>query len=297
MIAFALTLLCCLTAPSEISLDKDTILLGDLVEFAEGDLRARVLLGQAPNPGLARRIHDYEILGKLRVSGLRIEDLDLPDSILVRRDSKPLDGDQVRVLVRQLFESHFPEARIEIQELIVPPIEVANSAVQISGSLPQNFNPAGQISVRLDIRAEGFSRSVYAQVRVRIETPQPILTQPIRAHSPILEGDVQWQFAMLEGSLDPVQSLDQVRGMFAKEALEAGRVLTTRQLYSPVLVRRGDAVSVVAAVGNIRVSAMMKAQSAGEYGETIIVEHLNGSGQATARVTGQGMVEALVRGR
>ncbi len=281
MIAFALTVLCCLTAPSEVSLDKDTILLGDLVEFAQGDLRATVLLGQAPNPGLARRIHDYEILGKLRVSGLRTEDLDLPDSVLIRRQSTPLDGDQVRVLVRQLFERHFPEARIEIQDLIVPPIEVTTRDVQISTSLPTTFNPAGQISVRLDIRADGFSRSVYVQVRVRIETPQPILERAIRAHSPILEGDVGWQFALLEGSLDTVQSLDQVRGMFAKEDLEAGRVLTTRQLYSPVLVRRGDAVTVVAAVGNIRISAMMKARSGGEYGETIIVEHLNGSGHGS----------------
>ena len=59
----------------------------------------------------------------------------------------------------------------------------------------------------------------------------------------------------------------------------------------------GDAVNVVAAVGNITISAMMKARSSGEYGQTIIVEHLNGSGQATARVTGQGTVQALVGGR
>ncbi len=297
MIAFALTLLCCLIAPGEVSIDKDTISLGDLIDFPDGDLRAGVLLGQAPNPGLARRIHAYEIEAKLRVSGLRTEDLKLPASVLIRRQSKPLAIDQVRAFVRDLFERHFPEARIEIQELIVPTVEVATGNVQISASLPANFNPGGQIPVRLDIRADGFSRLVYAQARVRIETPQPMLLNPIRAHSPVLEGDVEWKFALLARSQDTIQSLDQLRGKFAKEDLDSGEVLTRPQLYSPVLVRRGDAVTVVAAMGNIRISAMMKARSGGEYGQTIIVEHLNGSGQATARVTGQGMVEALVGGR
>ena len=297
MIAIVLALVCCLTAPAEVSLDKNTILLGDLIEFAEGDLRSTLLLGQAPNPGLARKIHDYEILGKLRVSGLRIEDLDLPESVLVRRQSVPLDVERVRFLVQELFSRRYPEARVEIQEMVVPAIDVTTAEVQITGSLPTNINVGGRVSVQLDIRGEGFARSVYVQTRVHVEPPQPVLERPVRAHARVLEDDVQWRFAPLNGSGEVVQSLDQIRGMLAKQDLEPGQVLTTSQLYSPVLVRRGDAVTIVAAVGNITISAMMKARSSGEYGQTIIVEHLNGSGQTTARVTGQGTVQALVGGR
>ena len=296
MIAFALTLLCCLTAPAEVSLDKNTIFLGDLVEFTEGDLRATVLLGKAPQPGLARRFHDYEILGKLRVSGLRTEDLDLPDSVLIRRQSMALDGERVRDIVRELFERRFPDAQVQFQEMTVPSIEIPTGDVHISGSLPENFNPSGPISIRLDISGEGFSRNAYVQVRTRIETLQPVLDSPIRAHAQILENDVQWRYSLLGGAGDVVQSLNQIQGMLAKRDLEPGEVLTTRHLYSPVLVQRGDAVTVVAAVGGITVSAMMTARSSGEFGDTIIVEHLNGSGQATARVTGQGRVEARVGG-
>ena len=296
MIAFALTLLCCLTVPEEVSLDKDTILLGDLIEFTAGDLRASVGLGKAPKPGLARRVHDYEILGKLRVSGLRTEDLDLPDSVLIRRQSVPLDGERVRVFVLELFERRFPEGRIQIQEMIVPAMDVSTGEVHISGSLPRSFNPSGPISIRLDLRSDGFSRTAYVQVRARIETAQPVMAGPVRAHAHVLAEDVQWQFAPLNGASDAVESLDQIRGMLAKRDLEPGEVLSARQLYSPVLVQRGDAVTVVAAIGSITVSAMMKARSSGTYGETIIVEHLNGDGQATVRVIGQGRVEALVGG-
>ena len=297
MIAFALALLCCLTAPAEVSLDKDTIMLGDLIQFSDGDLRRTVTFGRSPNPGLARRIHDYEILGKLRVAGLRTEDLKLPDSILIRRRSVTLDHERVRMLIQAGFERRFPEARIEILEMSVPAIEVATGALEMSPTLPTNFNSAGLVSVRLDIRGEGFARSAYIQTRVRVETSQPILERFVRAHSPIHENDVQWRFAILDSSGETVESLNQIRGMLAKQDLEPGQVLTTRQLYSPVLVRRGDAVTVVAAVGNIRVSALMRAKSSGEYGETIILEHLTGPGQATARVTGPGTVEALVGGR
>ena len=89
---------------------------------------ADVLLGQAPKPGLARRVHVYEMRGKLRVSGLRTEDLDLPGSVLIRRRSMPLDGERVRVLVLELFERRFPEARIQRQESNVPVMDVSTAS-------------------------------------------------------------------------------------------------------------------------------------------------------------------------
>ena len=92
-------------------------------------------------------------------------------------------------------------------------------------------------------------------------------------------------------------SFDEIRGKLAKRDLEAGAILTRRQLYSPVLVSRGDSVTVLARVGGITVSATMRARSSGQYGDTIIVQHLNGDGSATARITGNGTVEALVGGQ
>ena len=297
MIALALTLLCCLTAPAEVSIDKDSLVLGDLIEFPQGDLRATLRLGRAPNPGLARRLHDYEILGKLRTSGLRSDDLELPESVLIRRRSARLSSEEVWNEIYDLFGRTYPDGRIEILDLQVPAIDVATGRIDLAASLPSSFNPDGIISVRLDIRGESFARSAFIQTQVRIEIPQPVVTSAVRAHSQIAQSDVEWRLAPLGTIKDAVGSFEEIRGKLAKQDLEAGAILTSRQLYSPVLVRRGDAVTVLARVGGITVSAMMRARSAGKYGDTIIVEHLNGDGRATARITGQGTVEALVGGQ
>ncbi len=297
MIALALTLLCCLTAPAEVSIDKEALVLGDLIEFPDGDLRATLALGRAPNPGLARRLHDYELLGKLRISGLRSDDLKLPEAVLIRRRSARLGSEQVWNEVSDLFGRTYPDGKVEILDLQIPAIEVATGRIELAATLPSGFNPDGVISVRLDIRGESFTRSAFIPTRVRIEIPQPVLTGAVRAHSRIAQSDVEWRLMPLSTIKDAVGSFDEIRGKLAKRDLDAGAVLTSRQLYSPVLVRRGAAVVVLARVGGITVSAMMRARSSGQYGDTIIVEHLNGGGRATARITGQGTVETFVGGR
>src|SRR4030095_13086796 len=56
------------------------ITLGVLIPFPAGDPRAAIVLGYAPNPGLARRIPRSEILSKLALAGKSADDLQLPDS-------------------------------------------------------------------------------------------------------------------------------------------------------------------------------------------------------------------------
>lgn len=297
MIAITLIMLCCLTAPAEVHVDKDTLVLGDLIDFPAGDTRESLALGYAPNPGLARRLHDYEILGKLRVAGLPTDDLKLPDAVLVRRTSRTIDTARVNEIITGLFVGRFPDARIEILELTVPKIEVATGALDLSATLPASFNPDGPISVRLEVRGKDYSRSAFVRTRVRVETPQPVLVRSVEAQSPIGAGDVEWQLVPLGTSTDVVESIDSIRGLRAKRDLTEGQILTGRMLYAPVMVRRGDAVTVRARVGGITVSATMIARSSGEYGDTIVIEHPSGDGKTTALVIGEGTVEAIIGGQ
>ena len=289
-------LLCCLTAPAEVVIDKDTLVLGDLIEFPTGDARSLLSLGYAPNPGLARRLHDYEIRGKLQMAGLSAEDLKFPGFVLVHRRSGHLDDGRVRAIVTGLFRDRFPGGRIELLQLTVPPADVPTGEIEISGTLPPSFNPAGLISVRLDLRSGAFSRSMFAQTRVLIELPQPVLARDIEAHSNIQPNDIQWIMAPLKNFRNAVDTPDAMRSMLTKRRLHAGEVVSLDSLYAPLLIRRGDTVVVLARAGGITISATMKAEASGKYGDTILLKHLNGSGTTTARVTGPGTVEAVIGG-
>jgi hypothetical protein len=52
----ALLLACCLAAPADVTVDTETLTFGSIIPFANGDARASIGLGYAPQPGLARRL-------------------------------------------------------------------------------------------------------------------------------------------------------------------------------------------------------------------------------------------------
>lgn len=286
MLLATLTLFCCLTAPGEVTVDQETLALGDLIRFPATDPRAAIALGRAPAPGLARKIARYEILSKLQLSGQSVDDLDLPEFVLVRRAAQQIDPDRVRALVLQQLQDRFPDSQVMLTRLDVPPVDVATGGVDLHASLPPGFDPSAPVFVRLEVRAPGYLRSVHARAEVRIESMQPVVLTAVRAHEEVREDQIEWRPMPLRKTVGAIQTAGEIRGLAAKRDLAAGQVLTGDLLYAPVLVHRGDLVTVKATAGGITIAATMKAKGSGRLGETVVVEHISGLGSVAARVTG-----------
>jgi flagella basal body P-ring formation protein FlgA len=283
----ALFLLTIISAPVDVTIDAENILLGALIPFHNTDPRASISLGYAPNPGLARRVLKSEILNKITVAGMAADDLQLPDSILVHRRAAEIDRDQVTRAILDAFTRRFPDANIEIMNVDIPSVPVGFGPIEISASLPVRFDPAGSAFVRLDVRGKSFAKTLFAQTSFRIETTQPVLKNKIAAHSEIRTGDIEWKLAPLSAGAAP----DRIDGMLAKRDLEPGQVLTTDLLYLPLYVRKGDSVTVKTTAGAVTIAATMRAKAAGKLGETIAVEHLSGEGSTVARIVGPRVLE------
>ncbi len=288
-------LTCCLNAPLEVTVNTDTLTAGAILPLGPSDTRAAVELGHAPSPGLARRITRREIIAKMEEAGLRVEDLELPDSILVHRRAEPLDPQLVKQAVLDAFARQFPGAAIELIAVDTPATQVGTSSVTVSATLPSRFDPAQPVFVRLDLRSGGTSRTVFTRCVVRIETIRPVLRAHVAANSELKPGDIEWKPAELESIGQIPVSLDALQGMLAKRDLEPGQVLTMDLLYMPLYVRKGESVTVKATSGRVTVSATMRAMAAGRFGETIPVQHLAASGGTTARIVGPRMLEAISR--
>jgi hypothetical protein len=239
-----LLLTCCLTAPANATIDTETIALGALIPFPAADPRASISLGYAPNPGLARRIAKHEIVRKIEAAGLKSDDLQLPDSILVHREAATLDRDQVTSAVLDAFMKQFPDTNIEIVSVEIPKVQIGTGAVQITASLPARFDLVNSVFVRLDIRGTSFSRNAFARTRVKIEGEQGA-----------------------------------IRSNAAAPAA------------APIVVKKGDSVTVRSTAGAVSIAATMRAKGAGKVGDTIPVEHLSGSGSTMARIVAPGTLE------
>jgi len=288
----ALLLACCLTAPTEISIDTDTVKLGAIVGFPSGDPRASLSLGAAPQPGLGRSFSRQELIAKVYTAGLPLDDLKLPESVMVRRKSQGLDSAMVAALVQDAFARQFPDADVSILSIDTPDVGVATGPLEITASLPERPDPSAPIFVVLSVRSSGYSRKVFVKTTAVIRKPQPILRTDIAANSEIHADDIEWKLMPMQGHGDHLLSTASLDGMLTKRPLPAGDVLTMDLLYAPLIVHKGDAVTVRATNGGITITAVMRARSAAHMGETIVVEHLSGGGTTSARVVGPKMLVA-----
>jgi flagella basal body P-ring formation protein FlgA len=292
-VIIALLLACCIPVPAEVTIDTESVTLGSIVRFPAGDARSTLYLGAAPQPGLGRSYSKVELTSKLRTAGLSGDDLKFPESVIVRRKSQGLEPAVVTQLVREAFARQYPDADIIIVSVDNPDVDLATGALEMTASLPDHPDPSAPVFVKLDIRSAGYSRKVFVKTVAEVRKPQPILRTAIPANGEIHDDDIEWKVMPLRGHADPILSIDSIHGMLTKRGIPAGEVITGDLLYAPLLVRKGETVTVKAINGGISITAVMRAKASAHMGETISVEHLSGAGSTSARVVGPRLLEAI----
>jgi flagella basal body P-ring formation protein FlgA len=120
--------------------------------------------------------------------------------------------------------------------------------------------------------------------------PAVVTVRPVARGGVITAADVELQMvepsAKASGSRGIVDSVERIIGREARQAIQVGEVVFADQVKAPLLVKRGDLVTVASQGGGIRVSTSAKALQDGASGELIQVESLNSKERFDARVVG-----------
>lgn len=289
----ALILACCLQAPTEVTVDTERLTLGAVLPIPRGDARADILLGYAPQPGIARRFTRPEILSRISAAGLSSAGLDLPDSVLVRRKAEILDPERVRLAVQDAFTRQYPKAVVTILSIDFPQTTVGAGSLELTATIPPRSDLSAPLSVRVDIRGQGSSKTIFVRTVADALIPQLVLRNSVAAGSVVRAEDVELIAVPVRGLAAPIASMESVEGFVASTDLKPGQTLTKDLLYAPLLVRKGESVTVKATAGGVTIAATMRAKSDARFGDTISVEHLTGVGSASARVVGVRSLETL----
>jgi flagella basal body P-ring formation protein FlgA len=288
----ALLLACCLAVPAEVTVESDKLTLGNIIPFPEGDPRASIALGFAPAPGIARRFLKPELLAKITTVGLKTDDLQLPESVLVRRKAQTLDAELIKAAVQDAFSRQFPNAAVNVLSVDVPQTPVTGGSLEAIATVPARVDFTAPVFVRVDVKGAGFSRSLFVRTLAEVQQPQLVLKNPIAANAPIRRDDVEWLVMPVRAGTS-LSSVEKLEGVVASRDLKPGQVLTAELFYAPLLVRRGESVTVRATSGGITIAATMRAKADARFGDTISVEHLSGPGNTSARVIGPRTLETL----
>ena len=130
---------------------------------------------------------------------------------------------------------------------------------------------------------------VYADVAAP-SAPVVVATRPVARGNVITAADVEVQTvepnSKTNGQRAVVSSIETIIGMEARQPIQAGEVVFADQVQSPLLVKRGDLITVVSQSGGIRVRTSGRALQDGANGALVPVESLESKQHYDARVVG-----------
>ncbi|MBP1203199.1 flagella basal body P-ring formation protein FlgA [Duganella sp. 1411] len=127
-------------------------------------------------------------------------------------------------------------------------------------------------------------------VRAQMSARIAIAANDVPAGKVIADEDVLLERHDISNIADPVSDPQDVVGMSGKRSLRAGEVLRLALLAAPTLVKRGEAVRIVARNEQVEVSMGGEALDAGAKGSLVRVRNASGT-IIRAKVTAAGTVQ------
>lgn len=259
--------------------------------FARGlrDLR----LAFSPMPGSCRELGKDQIVSQLFTSGYTLDRVRLvcPPVVRVYRESQTLSQAWLERRLRDYIIAHAPWSA---EEMEIGEISNVGGAVIPAGELSVSIYPKGSesylgpmpFSVSLTVDGREVSRLVM-QARIRVFREVAVAVGQIPARQLIDESDVALRRMDISSTRGKSFSeTKDVVGMATTTLIRAGQVVTANSLTKPLLVRRGEAIHLIASRPGFVIRTMGIAQSDGRRGQIIQVLNPSSRKKIEAEVTG-----------
>lgn len=277
------------------TVDGAVVRLADvaLLEGNASDLGA-VELGPAPDPGGSRRLDGVGILRRLRDAGLDDGRMryEIPASVRVARAYQDVGPDEIRGTVERDAASvlaageqlrnvdagggvRIPPGAYDLR--VVPPVGgVRGARRRVDVELVQDGAVVATASARIDVIATG---------------PVVVARHAATRGSVLTAADLRVEERELTGLAGGfATSLADAVGKETRATLAAGAPVPLSAIASPVLVRRGDLVTVVVETPGMRLSTPGEALEPGIAGAAIRVKNRQSQQELSGQVIERGTV-------
>jgi flagella basal body P-ring formation protein FlgA len=275
--------------------DGGTVHLGDLAVL-EGSATgfADLDLGPAPDLGGSRRLEGITILRHLQAAGLDASTTryQIAASVRVTRAFQDVSGSELRDAIEREAGRLLAEGE-SIRDLDTPPVVRIPSGAYELRAIPGTAASRGAHRyLEVEVVQDG---SVVATVPIRAEVaaigPVVVARRQVARGEMLEAGDLAIEkrdlTAVPPGALSEVR---QALGKEARTAVAAGTPLTSQALAAPLLVHRGDVVTVVVETPGMRLSVPGEALEAGAAGAAVRVRNRTSQQQIAGQVVKRGLV-------
>lgn len=193
------------------------------------------------------------------------------------------------VLARQLEAAALSEPQVQVE---VATTRAAAPCAQPLAIEPLDTRQLARMRFAVSCPVAGGWRYEYV-VRAHVSAVVAVAASAVAPGEPLTDAAVALERRDITLIPDAIGAPEAAVGQTSRRALRPGDVLRAGQLAAPVLVKRGDQVTMVARRDQVEVSTSGEALDSGARGASVRVRN-NASGQVVRmRVTGAGTVEPV----
>ncbi len=157
--------------------------------------------------------------------------------------------------------------------------------------IPGQTNIIGSRHLTVLFRIDGeMVKNVTIRGKLQAIAPVVTATKSLSRGSVITNRDIRLKECELAGLRDPCFRIESVQGKRLKRKIDSGEVIEQHDLTLPIMVNRGQLVTMVAKKGPLKIKAKGVACSDGKQGEVIKVRNTNSQREIFCKVTGHGQV-------
>ena len=213
--------------------------------------------------------------------------------VLLGDIAKVVDGNATQVATLNRIEL-FPAPGVDKSTTVRT--AYVRQLLQLHGVGPQHHRFTGATAIR--ISCSGAKTPVVEQPTATVvELPRIVFTKrAISQGERVREIDLELRSVeKLPPGVAALQTTEVAVGQEATRSIDADEPLDVRHLRKPVLVRRGQSVSVVAKAAGVRARTTARALEDGAHGDLVLVESLETKQKYSAMVTDHQQVEVLAK--
>lgn len=271
-----------------VTVDAGVVHLGDIFQ-GSGDNAERVV-AYAPRPG-GRAVFDaYWLQRVARAFKLNWRPASRKDRVVVERASRLIGRSEVENMLseRMIAEGGDASSRVVLSNpsfrLHLPTTETV-----VLGLDQFNLDPSSGRFTSMLTWGTGADDRMRMSGRFERMSDVPVLSNRAMRGDLISQSDIEWiKLPEARLSRTALTDVEHIVGMAAKRAIQPGRPITLGDVRRPLLVNRGETVTMVLTTPSMQLSAKGRALQAGSKGETIRITNLQTNTVIDAVITGPG---------
>jgi flagella basal body P-ring formation protein FlgA len=253
--------------------------LGDLFENA--GKYSSIAVFRAPDPGKSGFVRTDRIAAAARRHGLIWQNPDNIPRVNVARDSRLIRPELITASIQKeaarvlgISAADRESLRLRFNTLPKPlhlPLESGVGKLKIAKM--ELDEDTGRFTATLDVGSVAISgRDLTFSGQVARMVEIPVLGRAIKRGHVIGTGDIEWRrFDAASLPVKPVRKAQDIIGMAARNRLQPGRPLQTRDIGPPNLVMRNKLITIIYRQPGMTLSTRGKALANGSKGQTVAV--------------------------